>query len=42
MIVSNIDSIPGREIAEVLGVALSTVKAEWAYAKGWIRTQMSG
>ena len=34
--------LKNAEIAEVLGVSLSTVKAEWAYAKGWIRTQMSG
>ena len=33
--------LKNAEIAAVLDLSLSTVKAEWAYAKGWIRTQMS-
>ena len=31
-----------EEIAEVLGVSPRTVKREWAVAKGWLHTELSG
>ena len=33
--------LTNAEAAEVLNVSLSTVKSEWAYAKGWLRTELS-
>jgi RNA polymerase sigma factor (TIGR02999 family) len=33
-------SIPNA--AEVLGIAASTAIADWAYAKGWLRLELSG
>jgi RNA polymerase sigma factor (TIGR02999 family) len=30
------------QVAEVLGVSLSTVDDDWAYARGWLRLQLSG
>jgi len=31
-----------EETAEALGVGMRTVKLDWALAKGWMRTQLSG
>ena len=31
-----------RAAAEALGIAVSTAISDWAYAKGWLRLQMSG
>ena len=33
-------SIPAA--ADALGIATSTAIADWAYAKGWLRVEMSG
>ena len=30
-----------REAAQALGIALSTATADWAYAKGWLRVELS-
>ena len=33
--------LKNAEAAEMLDISVSTVKAEWAYAKGWLRAEMS-
>jgi len=33
--------LTNAQVAEVLGVATSTVDADWAYAKSWLRVEMS-
>ena len=31
-----------HEAADMLGIAVSTAIADWAYAKGWLCLEMSG
>jgi RNA polymerase sigma factor (TIGR02999 family) len=31
-----------QQVAEVLGVSIATADNDWAYAKGWLRTELSG
>jgi RNA polymerase sigma factor (TIGR02999 family) len=34
--------LSGKQAAQVLGIAESTVDLDWAYAKTWLRVEMSG
>ena len=31
-----------KEIAETLGVSISTVEKDWRFARAWLRTQLEG
>jgi DNA-directed RNA polymerase specialized sigma24 family protein len=31
-----------HEAAEILGISVATADNDWAYAKGWLKTELAG